>query len=287
MATLGRWSNFVFLLAALASAQSAPSRLATLSNAFLDSRSQASELHLREFAATQAGSQSKDAESGSLAYFVLGFVHWQDKQFPQAASYLRLARVARSPLSDYADYYLASALQNEGDHASALPVLSDFESRHPGSPLITRARYALAVGYVATDAPAAALKILNAHLGSFQRPAADLLMARAYEAAGDSNSALRVYSDVYYGHPSSSEAEDAAKHKADFPKPSPELLRARADSLLAAKKYPEAQAAYKALVAAAKGVDREHGQVALGAVLYKLNRNVPARATLEALALEG
>jgi soluble lytic murein transglycosylase len=285
MVILGRWSNLVVLLAALASAQSAatsaPVRLAALANAFLDSRSAASELHLREFAAAEAKN-----ESGSLAYFVLGFAHWQDKQFPQAAGYLRLARVARSPLSDYADYYLASALQNEGDHASAIPVLSDFEARHPDSPLINRARYALAVGLVATDAPAAALKILNAHLGAFSRPAADLLMARAYEAAGDSNSALRIYSDVYYGHPSSPEAEEAAKHKADFPKPSPVLLEARADSLMAAKKYTEAQAAYKTLAAVPKSPQREHAEVALGAVLYKLNRPVPARAALEALEPE-
>src|ERR1035438_1860666 len=136
-----------FVLGALAmptSAQAVPERLVTLSRACLDTHSAEAEFQLREYGAKTAG------DAGALAYFVLGYAQWQDKHFPEAAQYLHLARGAPTLLFDYADYYLVSALQNAGDHAGALAVLDGFDTRHPGSSLIPRARYALAVALAAT-----------------------------------------------------------------------------------------------------------------------------------------
>src|SRR5207249_9144298 len=118
LAILALWSSLSSALTASAlRAQTAapflPPQLVSLSQKFLDSGSRESELHLREYAINNAGSKTAaHAEAGALAYFVLGYKHWQDSDYPQAISYLRLARSARTPLSDYADYYLASAFQN-------------------------------------------------------------------------------------------------------------------------------------------------------------------------------
>jgi len=43
-------------------------------------------------------------------------------------------------------------------------------------------------------------------------------------------------------------------------------LRQRADALMTAKKYLDAQVAYKALALAGKGEDKEHAQIAAGAL---------------------
>src|ERR1035441_6531978 len=113
-----------FVLAALAApitAQAVPERLISLSHAYLDTHSPDSEFQLREYGAHSG------AEAGALAYFVLGYGQWQDKHFPEAAQYLRLARAVPTLLADYADYYLVSALQNSSDHSAALPVLDGFD----------------------------------------------------------------------------------------------------------------------------------------------------------------
>jgi soluble lytic murein transglycosylase len=282
-----------FLLAAIAaapalSAQAVPDRLATLSRAYLDSRTADAEFQLREYGVKTGG------DAGALAYFVLGYAQWQDKHFTEAAQYLRLARTATMPLADYSEYYLASALQNGGDHFAALPLLDGFDIRHPGSLLMSRALYALAIALEATDSPSRAIAVLNSHFESFPHPAADLLLAKAYSADGQNNQrAMASYAEVYYKYPASAEAEEAAKHKASFSKPTPELLRTRAKLLLAAaasrsklqrdRMYLEAQENYKLLETATKGVEHEDAQVGAAAVLFKMGRNPQARAALEAL----
>jgi len=72
------------------------------------------------------------------------------------------------------------------------------------------------VAYVATGAPAKAIQILSDHLGGFPRPAADVLLARAYDAAGESEKSLAAYSDIYYRYPASPEADETSNRKADF-----------------------------------------------------------------------
>src|SRR5438046_1520102 len=57
VANLARWFSFVLILAAFAMGQ-APTRLATLTNNFLDSRSAAAELHLREYASSHGSEES-------------------------------------------------------------------------------------------------------------------------------------------------------------------------------------------------------------------------------------
>src|ERR1035438_5524189 len=151
-----------FVLAAMTpiAAQAVPERLVSLSHAYLDTHSRDSEFQLREYGAKTGG------DAGALAYFVLGYVAWQDKHFPEAAQYLRLARAVPTTLADYADYYLVSALQNSGDHAAALAVLDGFETRHPGSSLTARVWYARAVALSATGSQAKAIDFLSAHFDS-------------------------------------------------------------------------------------------------------------------------
>ncbi len=268
-------------------AQTVPERLATLSRAYLDTRSPDAELQLRDYALKSAG------DAGALAYFVLGYAQWQDRRFAEAAQYLRLARGAPTPLSDYADYYLVSALQNAGDHATALAVLDGFDGRHPGSLLTARALYAQAVALDSTDSPSQAIATLSAHPDSAPHPAADLLLAKAYAADGKTSQAMAAYAGVYYKYPASAEAEEAARYKANFPKATPDLLGTRAALLVAAaatrpalqreRMYLDAQTDYKLLAASTKGVEHENAAVATAMVLYKMGRNPQARAALAAM----
>ncbi len=271
------------------SSQAVPDRLATLSRAYLDDRSTNNETQLREYAGQAGG------ESAALANFVLGYVQWQNHHFSDAAQYLQHARASESALSDYADFDLVSSLQNLGDNAGALPILDGFDTRHPGSVLVGRALMAQATALDATGAAGPAIAFITSHPDALAHPAADLLLAKAYAGEGKSAEAAAAYARIYYNYPASFEAEEAAKHKATFPKASGEMLARRAALLAAAaatrpalqrtRLYEEAEADYKLAASAATGADHEVDRVAAAALIYKIGHYPQARAALAELAL--
>ena len=267
----------------------AQSTLEKLSRTYLEDRNAAAERALREFAAAHA-----DEETGPEAYFVLGYTAFQEKDYSTAAEFLRLAARVHTPLSDYAEFYLAAARQNSGDHPGAIPVLTGFDSRNPDSFLNSRAALALATGLLVTDKPKQAAELLSARRDTLPHPAVDLLLANAWEAAGNTAKSLAAYSEIYYQHAASAEAVEAAKHKDQFAKPTADRLAGRADTLLDAgprastraermRLLEAAQSAYKELAAVAKGAARERSQVRLGRVLYQLGQTATARTALAAL----
>lgn len=282
----GRWSKAVAflpvasLLLCAAAASESP-QLQALARAYLENPTASEENQLRRFAAAHA-----TEERGLLAYLALGYGAFQNEDFRKAADYLNSARSRPTPVSDYADYHYALAVQGLEDHAGAGKVLTGFETRYPQSTLKDRANLALARSLLAVGDAAGAAALLGARLQSLPRPAADLLLAQVYGAQRDPAAALRTYADIYYRYPASAEAAKAARYKARFPKPQAEQLRARAEGLLAAARgrraaLLDAAQAYRALAASSSGAERERALVGAGAALYRANRT---RAAIDALA---
>jgi len=265
--------------------------LPQLSRAYLEQRTPVAETALRQFAAARSGEQL-----GALAYLVLGYTKFQDKEFAAAAEDLRKAVKVKTRASDYAEFYLAAALQNNADHRGALPWLTGFESRHADSYLIPRAAAALGTGLLATGAPGKAAEWIAPRLASLPHPSADLLLGNAWEGAGQNAKAVKVFREIYYRYPASLEAVEADSRKEDFEKPTVELLQARADALLDAgtrngdraqrtRHLQAALVAYRELIEASQGATQQQAQVKLGRVYHTLTQSTLVRTTLLPLKL--
>ncbi len=221
-------------------------------------------------AGTLAVARQGNESSAALANFQQGYNAFLAKDYAAAAGFLRPAAATPTAISDYAEFYLASALQNNGDLAGAIPILSGFEAKHPGTLLGPRANLALATSLAVED-PAGALALLKSRQESLPHPASDLQMARAYESAGRAKEATSVLADIYYRYPQSQEAAEASRRKGEFPKATVEQLRRRADALWTASQSASraertrlaiaAQAAYRETATAARGAAKEQAQV--------------------------
>ncbi len=262
--------------------------LPQLSRAYLEQRTPAAETALRQFAASKSGEQA-----GALAYLVLGYTKYQDKEFAPAVEYLRQAVKVKTRVSDYAEFYLAAALQNNADHPGAIPVLTGFDARNPGSYLIARAAMALGTGLVATGQPRRAAEWISSRLSTLPRPAADALLANAWESSGDKAKAEKAFAEIYYRYPASPEALEAETRMAEFPKPTLEMLQARAQGLLdggtgaagadRTRLLRAASAAFEILADVATGAVKDRAQVKVGRVHYHLGQSSQAKATLTPL----
>lgn len=267
--------------------------LPELSRAFLEQRTPSTEAALRKFAAARASDQT-----GAIAYLVLGYTKFQDKEFAAAAEDLRKAVKVKTRVSDYAEFYLAAALQNNADHPGALPLLNGFDSRNSGSLLNPRATMALGTGLLATGQPRRAAELISARLNQLPHPAADALLANAWEAAGDAAKAAQAFAEIYYRYPASPEVSEAVSRKAGFPKPSVDQLSARARGLLEAgtrsptgaernRLLHSARESYLQLAEAAKGsafgAAGDLAKVRAARVYYHLGQNDQARTALTAL----
>lgn len=282
-----RVRNPVLLLALCASvamplcAQDLPQ----LSRAHLEQKTPAAEAALRQFAASKSGEQS-----GAIAYLVLGYTKHLDKEFASAVEYLRQAVKVKTRLSDYAEFYLAAALQNNADHPGAIPVLTGFDARNPDSFLIARAAVALGTGLAATGQPRRAAEWISSRLTSLPRPAADAMLANAWEASGNRARAQKAFAEIYYRYPASSEALEAETRMAEFPKPTLDMLQARAEGLLDAgtrtsgaerdRLLRAASVAYGILGDVATGAAKDRAQVKAGRVFYHLGQSSRAKSAL-------
>jgi soluble lytic murein transglycosylase len=263
--------------------------LSQLARAWVEQRTAPAETALRQFAEAHAAEQA-----GAVAYLVLGYTKFQDKQFAAAVEYLRQAVRVRTRVADYAEFYLAAALQNNANHPDAIPVLTGFETRHPDSYLIARATIALGTGLAATGQPRRAAELIATRLSALPRPAADAMLANAWEAAGDQAKAAKAFAEIFYRYPASSEALEAETRVAAFAKPTREMLQARAQGLfdggLRAPSSAErtrllqaARVAYTILAEVTAGAVKDRAEVKAGRVFYHLGQSSQAKAALTPL----
>ncbi len=262
------------------------SRLRTASQSFLDSPTPDARRALLRFAAKHANHQA-----GALAYLALGYRAIQEGELEDAVLVLRGGRNLVSPVRDYLDYYLGRALHQLGRHQEALQVWNGFRQRHPHSSLRARAAAAQAETLIQAAQPAAAVQFLKASGRDLKRPQADLLLGRAYAAAGNGRTAIEAYRQAYYLYPASQEAKQAEqeiqrlrrKAKRKIPAAPVALRKQRAERLFEARQFRAAQEAYRQLATAVSGAEREDALVRAAAAAYRGRRRGTACASLPRL----
>ena len=155
-----------------------------------------------------ARKHAKD-DAGPLAWMVVGYAHYLDKDYASARSSWGRARSLDPVLGDYLAYMQAVAYQGEGNHASVLETLEGFDEKYPDSLQSHDAALLYASALMATNASDRAAVFLEKHRQPVKADI-EITLARAYFAAGDKTKASDIFHKIYFEMPTSAEAEAAA-----------------------------------------------------------------------------
>jgi soluble lytic murein transglycosylase len=240
------------------------------------------------YAGVERYARTHHDEAGSLAWLVAGYAHVLDKQYPAAFEPLKNARVHAGELADYVDYYLASAYAGAGDFPHAAGTLQGFQTKYPDSLLERDAMVAYASALVSTGQERQAITLLEAHRTP-TRADLELVLGRAYSAAGQPVKAAQTLRRIYYGRPLASEAADAElllKPLASVPGVPPVTFqeqKTRAELLAQARRFTDAIVEYRELERTAPPEESAAMQVALAAALYHGGRTYETQQTLSKL----
>jgi len=211
---------------------------------------------LRAYAESRKAPEQRD-----LAYFALGYREYEAGYYLDASEDLRKAATAEFTLADYASYYFASAAFKAGKPAQAAEGLRGFASGYSASPLRAQALQLFAQTLMASEKAQEAVQILTADPGVRQHPESALLLAQAYDQAGDPAQAARAYQDVYDAFPAYPQAKAAGEALgrlrsvlgAGFPQPTEEIETARVELLSRASLFKEALKEYQSLLSSRPG----------------------------------
>jgi soluble lytic murein transglycosylase len=206
---------------------------------------------LRRYAESQ-----KAPEQRALAYFALGYREYEAGEYLKAAKDLLNSAGRQFSLADYATYYSAAATLKANNPVQAAEAVRDFASNFPASSLRSQALELLARALMDSHKPQQAIQILTGEPSVRQSATLSLLLAKAYEQAGDLSQAARAFQEVYFAFPASAQEKEAgealgslrSRLGADFPQPTEEIETARAELLFNTSLFKEALTDYEALL---------------------------------------
>ncbi|MBV9670800.1 MAG: transglycosylase SLT domain-containing protein, partial [Acidobacteriales bacterium] len=231
----------------------------------------------------------RSENSGTMAWMAVGYAHLLDKQYDAAVPALQTARLRAGDLGDYANLFLAQALNGSGQAMTAAAALADFDKKYPDSVLQRDAAIARADALIAGGEAATAVQVLLP-LRPLNRPDIELSLGKAYAAAGDRAQATNVFSHLYLDYPMSSLANEAVNQlKQLTPDPLATMTlqqrAARADLLYKGRRYSEAAEELRTIlntpqVSGAANADRDLN-VKLAGALYKSGRRSEALGLLD------
>ncbi len=148
-------------------------------------------------------------EAQGLAYFALGYREYEARLYEPAAEDLLRAAETGHLLGDYADYYEALADKALNRSSNATTILEDFSSRYPDSPLGLQAVNLLAGLLIQQGHPQRAVQTLRAEPRTLRQPSSLLLLAKAYDEAGEPVEAAGLDEQIYYEYPAAPQDHEA------------------------------------------------------------------------------
>lgn len=218
----------------------------------------------------------KNDQNGALALLVLGATEVDQRQFGDAVNHLKSAEKRLPKLGDYIAYLSAESQSELREFSATEATLSPVWLSTPASPLVSRSVALQVNSYLQNSEPQKALPLVQQHLKDLTEPQAELLLARANEAAGNSAEAAQHYQKIYMWYPLSKEAADASAALTRYPAPTPQQLLARGLKLVEAGDYARGRKELSALSAQLTGGDLDMARVRIGAALYLVRENKAA-----------
>ena len=229
-------------------------------------------------------------DAGSLAWLAVGYAHFIDRDYTKAIDPLSRAKPHAGDIGDYVTYYLAASYLQSGRTPEAVAALSAFDENFPQSLMLRDARVLYASALLTDNRPNDAIALLEKDREPI-RSDLELLLGRAYAAAGEPAKAVSVLRHLYFSLPLSGEAAAAQtelQKLAATPGISPPTFserKTRADLLARAKKFPEATDAYRDLLRDAAPADQPTIQLALAEALQHSGQSRDAKQLLDTLPI--
>jgi soluble lytic murein transglycosylase len=244
----------------------------------------------KEQIAAFAKQHSKE-QSGALADFALGMTAFEQKNYTEAQQYLQAALPLLPRLADYIAFYLAASKAQWNDDAGIVAVLATVHGLP--SPLASQRIILESKALIHTKAYLEAIRILRESFDSLPQPEADETLAQAYEGQGELAQAAVLYQRVYYTHPATPMAVEAAaaierlkkSMGKEYPPPMPPQMLMRGDQWLAKKQYVKAKEEFHDMLPQLGGVERDQAAVRIGAADLLAGNSVAATKYLKALHL--
>jgi soluble lytic murein transglycosylase len=199
------------------------------------------------FAGVLNYAQTHPGMQAATAYLALGHAYALDHRYDDAANAFRQASSPGEALGDYADYLGAQALISGGHPEAVGPLLDGFARRFPDSIFVVNAPLLQANADLLTKNGIAAVQALLPLQATPEAEHSDFryLLARSYQASGDTARAIALYRDIFNRQPLSNEAVQAQTQlQALGQQPSAAERKLRADALFNAKRYSEADNEY-------------------------------------------
>jgi len=225
-------------------------------------------------------------DAGALAWLVVGYARVLDHDYAKAIDPLNYAKPRAGDLGDYVGYYLANAYLQTGKTAEAIAALADFDKSFPNSLLIRDAHVLYSNALLTEARPQEVIALLEKERQP-TRSDVELVLGRAYEAAGQTTRALDILRNIYFTMPLSGEAIEAEFEmkrmagSAQLPPPTLEQRRTRADLLVNARRFSEAADAYADLQDEVSPAELPTIQLAEVNALHRAGRDKDAKKLLD------
>ena len=225
--------------------------------------------------------------TAALSAFITGVKLEDEGSSAKALPILSRPLPREHPLSRYVQYYKGLAQLSLGRAADARDTFQALNATAPAGYLNEAAALREGEAHEGLGDPSAALAIYERLSQTKTTAPDDVLMrvARAAEAAGEGDKALRAYSLVYYEFPFSDLSVSARLALDRFPNRPPlapgtnrfKLELGRAEQLFGGKRYPQAYEAFASLKDVAQDDERELVNLRIAESDYFLKRVRAAR----------
>jgi soluble lytic murein transglycosylase len=191
--------------------------------------------------------------SGTLARLLRARIKFENKDYAGAAALLNSPDFAnKTKVGDYALWLRGQSLQNAGNYKEAIDAYDKLRRDYPDTLYINDSKLKQAEAAMSAGQLPVVPAILS-DLNDDKNADALLLTAKSYEVGGDQNNAIKFNRSAYFyggGSPAAKEAEAKLTLLGQSLAPGNfEEGRIRADRLLSAKNYVEADKAYGDLAA--------------------------------------
>jgi soluble lytic murein transglycosylase len=255
--------------------------LKPMARQLLEDRSPQAYAGVEAYARKQAAANS---DASALAWLVLGYARYLDKNYPQARASWQRSSALEPLLGDYLAWLQASAYQGEGNQAAVITTLEGFEQKYPDSLNIHDVQMLYAGALAAIGEPERAAEYLEKRRQPY-RPDLELALARDYQAAGHQDKQAEILRRLYFEMPLSPEGEAAALELRSQGEARPagsfEQRHVRAELLLRGKRYSDAVSELSLLVEQAPAEKLTELQLDFAAGLYHARKSDEARHVLE------
>ena len=226
-------------------------------------------------------------DAGPLAWLVVGYAHYLDKDYVSARSSWDHAQTLEPLLGDYLAYLRAAAFQGEGNQGAVLQTLESFEQKYPDSLQLHDVFLLNATALLATNEPQRAAAYLEKHRQPV-KPEVEVTLGRAYAAAGEKAKATDIFRKLYFEMPTSAEADAAALELRTLGEMQPvgsfDQRHTRAGLLSKARRFQDALNELSPLVEQAPPEKMLDMQVEFAAALYRMRKRDDAQRLFESIA---